>query len=131
MKEFKIVEGVSVYPLSLYYLENIDKKIPRDKYKPVSHDQWLMLKELEPTKFGFDYKGYVELKRKQYEQETEHLKNATLKLESMMILVDIRPQYDTNTIDMARNKIKEVQKGKFFQEWIDPVFIDSILNLTV
>jgi hypothetical protein len=49
----------------------------------------------------------------------------------MMILVDIRPQYDTNTIDMARNKIKEVQKGKFFQEWIDPVFIDSILNLTV
>jgi hypothetical protein len=124
----KIVEGISYYPCVIYYLEQIDKNIPKDKYKPVSYDQWLMLKELEPSKFGFSYKDYIKIKKEQFNQETEQLKDATLRLQSIMLAIDIR---NPKSIQTAKDKIKEIESGNFFDSWPNKQEVDSILNLTI
>jgi len=119
----KIIEGISYYPIALYYLAKIDKRISADKYKPASYDQWVMLKELDPTKFLFDYNDYIKLKQKEYDEEVEFLKSQDLKLEFFMITIDIR---QPESIEKAKSKILEIESGEFFKNWVNKEVVNDI-----
>jgi len=122
----KIIEGISYYPITLHYLIEIDKTIPVDKYKPASYDQWIMLKELEPTKFGYDYQLYINLKEKEFNEEVESLKNCAFKLETITIAIDIRV---VETIEKLKNKIKEIETNVLFNRWLNPIEVKDLLTL--
>jgi hypothetical protein len=122
----KELEDVPLVPVSCYYLSKVDKTIPPDKYKPVSYEYWLMLKELEPSKFGDDYKFYLRLKQEQYDREVESKKNCSAELKCFVVILDSR-KYET--IENAKKQIKETESDPFFDKWVNEIVVKDILNL--
>lgn len=102
---------------------DVDLIIPRDKYKPVSYEYWLMLKELEPTKFFYDYDDYVKSKQEQCEAELENKKNCSAELKAIRFIVDIR---NRSTYEKAIKAITEIEQNPLFKEWMSKDELDFL-----
>jgi hypothetical protein len=107
----------------VHYLQKIDKNVSEQKYEPVSYEQWKMLRELEPTKFIFDYDFYVEVKKEQFENEIERRKNC--EFEVMGYHYSLHPA----DIDKTKQTIKDIQSSERFEKWYRGDLVESILNL--
>ena len=106
----------------VHYLQKIDKNVSEQLYEPVSYEQWKMLRELEPTKFIFDYDSYVKAKKEQFENEIERRKNC--EFEVMAYQYSLHPA----DIDKTKQTIKDIQSSERFEKWYSGDLVESILN---
>ena len=116
MKDNILKQGV------IYYLLKVDKNVNPKNYEPCSFEQWKMLRDLEPSKFGNDYDFYVKLKEDQFKQEQERRENCSLDLHSVMYSL-----YDSD-IDSTRDNINKIESNILFKEWVKPETIEIIKN---
>jgi hypothetical protein len=107
---------------NLFYLKKYDE-IKDETYEPVSKEYWMILRDLEPSKFGLTYSDYINLKREQHEQEIKNRKKSNLELVTYM--------YSLSPILLEETKktIKEIQSNELFERWVtDNEIIEYILN---
>ncbi len=106
----------------IFYLLKVDKDVNPKNYEPCSFEQWKMLRDLEPSKFGNDYDFYVKLKEDQFKQEQKNRENCSLELHSVMYSL-----YDSD-IDSTRDNINKIESNILFKEWVKPETIEIIKN---
>jgi hypothetical protein len=106
----------------VHYLQKIDKNVSEQEYDPVSYEQWKLLRDLEPTKFIFDYDFYVKVKKEQFENEIERRKECEFEL--MCFGYSLHPA----DIDKTKQSIKDIQSSERFEKWYSGDVVESILN---
>lgn len=126
--KFDLNRSIKELPFVIVHLYFLSKpeSIPVDKYKPVSYEYWLMLKELDYTKFGYDYDSYVNRKKELYEEEVENKKDCVGEIKNIVVMLDTRK---SKTIEDAKKKIKEIESNPFFEKWLEKNLVEDVLNL--
>ena len=110
----------------LYYFDRPDPDVSQEMYEPVSYENWKLLRELEPTKFTLDYKGYCQLKLEQYTKEVEDRKKTAFYLKS--VFYSVHPEMIENT----RKSLRKIIESPFFEKWVrteDSQMVNIILTL--
>lgn len=108
---------------TLHYLRKIDKNVKEETYEPVSFENWKMLRDLEPGKFGLDYEEYCSLKKEQYNTEVERRKNC--ECEMIGYMYNLYP----SEIEKTKKQIIEITSKDNFYNWLsEQEIVDKVLN---
>lgn len=106
---------------TLHYLRKIDKNVKEENYEPVSLENFRLLRDLEPGKFGLDYENYCALKKEQYNREVEQRKNCDYEM--------IGYRYNLYDVEKTKKEIMEIISDDNFDKWLsEQELVDKVLN---
>jgi len=107
--------------IGVIYYFNKPKTVIKEDYEPMDFKSWKLYREIEPSKFGLNYRDYIRLKEEQFLTDVERNKKVSMELNSLMYSL-----YDSEITETI-NLINSTQNDENFIKWVDNNIVNKIL----